>query len=63
MASSYMLGNRTVIYIVKVSSTGRGRKTIVDRAFIDYDEAMCFMDQMEEKYRDQYIVEFDTKFK
>jgi hypothetical protein len=63
MASSYMLGNRVATYVVKVSSTERGRKTLIKKEFTDYDEAQIFLDRMEELYRDTHIVEFDTKFR
>ena len=62
MASSYMIGNRKATYIVKVSDTGRGRKTVIKREFTDYDAAMSCVDAMEAQYSGKYIVEFDTKF-
>lgn len=62
MASAYLINNRSAIYIVKVSKTDRGRRTVVKQEFRDYDEAMDFLDKMEEKYGDQYIVEFDSRF-
>jgi hypothetical protein len=62
MASSYMLGTRNTTYVVKVSKTGRGHKTVVRRDFRDYDEAMEFLDRIEAMYGPDHIVEFDTKF-
>jgi hypothetical protein len=58
-----MLGNRVATYIVKVSSTDRGHKTLVKREFTDYDEAQIFLDRMEELYRSTHIIEFNTKFR
>jgi hypothetical protein len=62
MASSYMLSTRSATYIVKVSKTGRGRKTVVKREFRDYDEAMEYLDRMEALYGPDHVVEFDTNF-
>jgi hypothetical protein len=63
MASSYMLhGVNKAVYIVRVSKLGRGHKTVVKREFLDYDQAMAFMDDMEAQYANTHIVEFDTKF-
>lgn len=63
MASSYMLADRTAGYEVKVSETKRGRKVVERKTFTDYDAAMRFLDEMEEKYYRGYTVEFDTKFR
>jgi hypothetical protein len=63
MASSYMLrGVNRAVYVVRVSNVGRGHKTVVKLEFLDYDQAMAFMDDMEAKYANTHVVEFDTKF-
>jgi len=63
MASSYILGNKTETYVVRVSDTGRGKRTIENREFADYHKALHFCNAMEAKYGSKYIVDFDTKFK
>jgi hypothetical protein len=60
MASSYRF--KPAEYVVRVKSTDRRRRTIVSRAFTDYDVAMGFMSRMEAQYSQTYIVEFDTNF-
>ena len=60
---TYTLGFKPRSYVVRVSDTGRGRKTIEKREFTDYDKAILCHTLMEETYGHKYIVEFDTKFK
>lgn len=65
MASFYNLNERITGYIVKVTSTQRGRKVIVKREFsaAEYDNALYFADLMEGEYGHGYIVSFDTTFR
>ena len=62
MASSYMLADRVQGYEVKVTETARGRKIVERKTFKDYNAAMRFLDEMEEKYYRVHTVEFKTLY-
>lgn len=65
MASFYNLSQRISGYVVRVNKAERGRKLVLKRVFSvnEYDSAMSFTDEMEDRYGRGYIVSFDTMFR
>lgn len=50
------------VHVIRVLRLDRRHPPVIEREFLDYDQALGFLDRMRELYAQDHLMEFDTTF-